>query len=75
MSLDTFKKRMADNVPGKIYVGGQCVDCDYCRAIAPENLARNDEGGYSYVKKQPKTPEEWELCRLAIEARLHGDDF
>jgi ferredoxin len=67
MSLDTFKKRMADNVPGKIYVGDQCLDCDLCRETAPENFARNDEGGYSYVKKQPETPEEMAQCREAIE--------
>jgi ferredoxin len=67
MSLETFQKRMADNVPGKVYVSDQCLDCDYCRQVAPENFARNDEGGYSYVKKQPETPEEWARCLEAIE--------
>ncbi|MCI0748314.1 MAG: ferredoxin [Verrucomicrobia subdivision 3 bacterium] len=67
MSLETFKKRMADNVPDKVYVGDQCLDCDLCREVAPENFARNDQGGYSYVKKQPETPEEWARCREAIE--------
>ena len=67
MSLDTFKTRMADNVAGKFYVGNQCLDCDLCRETAPANFTRNDEGGYSYVKKQPETPEELAACREAME--------
>ena len=66
MSLETFKRRMDDNVAGKFYVGDQCLDCDLCREVAPENFARNDEGGYSYVKKQPETAEEEARCREAI---------
>jgi ferredoxin len=66
MPLKDFKTRWADNVPGKFYVGNQCLDCDLCRATAPENFARNDEGGYSYVKKQPETAEELALCREAL---------
>jgi ferredoxin len=57
---------MADNVPGRFYVGGQCMDCDLCRAVAPEIFARNDAGGYSYVKKQPENPEEEARCRKAM---------
>jgi len=66
MSLDTFKTRMADNVAGMIYVGDQCLDCGLCRETAPANFARNGEGGYSYVKKQPETPEELAACREAM---------
>jgi ferredoxin len=66
MSFDTFKTRMADNVPGKFYIGDQCLDCDLCRETSPENFARNDAGGYSYVKKQPETPEEEARCREAM---------
>jgi len=56
---------MAENVAGKIYVGDQCLDCDLCREVGPENLARNNEGRYSYVKKQPETLEEKARCREA----------
>jgi ferredoxin len=66
MSLESFKNRMADNVTGKFYVGDCCTDCDLCREVAPANFARNDEGGYSYVKKQPATPEEESVCREAV---------
>jgi ferredoxin len=68
MSLDTFKRkrRWAENIPGKFYVSDQCLDCDYCREVAPENFARNDERGYSFVKKQPETQEELARCREAL---------
>lgn len=67
MSLDSFKTRMADNVAGQFYVGDQCLDCDLCREVAPANFTRNDDGGYSYIKKQPETPEELAACREAME--------
>lgn len=81
MSLESFKGRVADNVPGKFYVGDCCTDCDLCRETAPSNFARNDEGGYSFVKKQPETPEEDAACREAMEGcctetiRDDGDQF
>ena len=46
------------NVPGKFYVDQQCIDCDLCRETAPGSFSRYDEGGYSYVMKQPATEEE-----------------
>ncbi len=72
---------MTDNAPGKFYVGDQCLDCDLCRELAPENFARNDEGGYSYVKKQPENPDEEARCQEALEGcstgTIHsdGEDF
>ncbi|MBQ2731458.1 MAG: ferredoxin, partial [Opitutales bacterium] len=30
------------NVPGKWYVDTQCIDCDLCRASAPDFFGRND---------------------------------
>ncbi len=66
MSLGTFKNRMSENVRGKFYVGNQCLDCDLCRETAPDNFDRNHEGGYSFVKKQPETPDEEFLCREAM---------
>lgn len=66
MSLDTFRNRVVDNAFGKFYVGNQCLDCDLCREIAPENFARNNEGSYSYVKKQPESADEEARCREAV---------
>ena len=45
-----------DNVTGKYYVDNQCIDCDLCRETAPNNFKRNDDGGFSFVCKQPGTP-------------------
>ncbi len=56
-----------ENVPGKFYVDDQCIDCDLCRETAPGNFKRNDDGGHSYVYKQPETPEEETLCKEAME--------
>src|SRR5207247_11048009 len=59
--------RYAENVPGKFYVDNQCIDCDLCRETAPNNFKRNDDGGYSFVYKQPGTPEEEAQCKEAKE--------
>lgn len=66
-----------DNVAGKFYVDTQCIDCDVCRETAPNNFTRNDDGGYSYVQKQPENEEEVEQCQEAKEAcpvEAIGDD-
>ena len=65
------------NIPGKFYVDQQCIDCDLCRETAPEFFARNDDGGYSFVTKQPTTEEEIALCTEAKEGcpvEAIGDD-
>src|SRR5690348_11509968 len=59
--------KYAENVAGKFYVDDQCIDCDLCRETAPANFKRNDDGGHSYVYKQPETPEEEGLCKEAME--------
>jgi ferredoxin len=59
--------RYPENLPGKYYVDNQCIDCDLCRETAPSNFGRNDDGGYSYVFKQPTTPDEEKLCKEAME--------
>jgi Ferredoxin len=59
--------KWANNAPGKFYVDQQCIDCDLCRETAPGFFTRHDEGGYSYVHKQPTTEEEVALCMEALE--------
>jgi len=56
-----------ENAAGKFYVDEQCIDCDLCRETAPANSKRNDDGGHSYVYKQPESPEEEALCKEAME--------
>ncbi|MGE4232741.1 MAG: ferredoxin [Bacteriovoracia bacterium] len=62
------EKKWADNVQGKYYVDDQCIDCDACRTEAPENFTRNDSHGFSYVFKQPNSPEQETHCKTAMEA-------
>ena len=59
--------KYSDNITGKFYVDDQCIDCDLCRETAPANFTRNDDGGHSYVYKQPETPEEEALSKEAME--------
>jgi ferredoxin len=59
--------KYAENIAGKYYVDNQCIDCDLCRETAPDNFKRNDDGGYSFVYKQPASPEEEARCKEAKE--------
>ncbi|MGF1656204.1 MAG: ferredoxin [Verrucomicrobiales bacterium] len=56
-----------DNIDGKFYVDDTCIDCDLCRETAPENFKRNDDGGHSFVYKQPESEDEEKLCVEALE--------
>lgn len=60
--------KLPENVPGRYYVDTQCIDCDVCRDVAPENFTRYEDGGYSFVYKQPETKEEERRCQEALEA-------
>ncbi len=62
-----IENKYPENIEGSIYVDDQCIDCDLCRETAPENFTRDDDEGYSYVYKQPTTPEQEALCQEAIE--------
>ena len=60
--------RVPENQPGSYYVDTNCIDCDVCRDTAPSNFTRHDRGNYSFVFKQPQTPEELALCEEALMA-------
>ena len=69
--------RLPENVAGKYYVDTQCIDCDVCRVTAPGNFQREEEKGYSYVSRQPATPEEETRCQEAMDCcpvEAIGDD-
>ena len=69
--------RFDDNVSGRYYVDEECIDCNLCSEITPDNFTTNLQVGHDYVYKQPETPEEEELCREALEAcpvEAIGDD-
>lgn len=56
-----------ENVKGKFFVDSQCIDCDLCREVAPDNFGRNDAGGYSIVIKQPANQAEVSRCQEALD--------
>ncbi|MFT5906354.1 MAG: ferredoxin [Cryomorphaceae bacterium] len=56
------------NVTGKFYNDLSCIDCDFCREIAPNVFKRDDEEGESYVYRQPVTQEDLELAVEAMES-------
>ena len=56
-----------DNITGKYYCDDQCIDCDLCRETATDNFKRNEDGGYSFVYKQPENGVEEALCKEAME--------
>lgn len=58
--------RSSQNVAGRWYVDSACIDCDLCRETAPALFGRYDDGGYSFIQKQPQTDDE---IALAEEAR------
>ena len=62
-----IEEKYEDNVTGKFFVDEQCIDCDLCRETAPSCFTRNDDGGYSFVHKQPDNEEEEVQCREAME--------
>jgi len=58
--------RLPDNAPGKWYVDSSCIDCDVCRTTAPDNFEANEDEGYSFVSKQPESPDEEGQCEEAL---------
>jgi ferredoxin len=55
--MATLSERLPENLPGRYYVDASCIDCDQCRALAPQIFTRNDQG-LSFVSQQPTTSEE-----------------
>lgn len=69
--------KLSQNIAGKWYVDNRCIDCDLCRMTAPANFKRDETAGFSYVSKQPVTPEEEKFCIQAKEecpVEAIGDD-
>ncbi len=52
------KDKVPENVSGPYYNDTSCIDCGMCPEIAPQTFKRQEDGGYSYVYRQPTTLEE-----------------
>ena len=69
--------KVPENVPGRYYVDTQCIDCNLCRDMAPNNFAHQEEAGYAYVSRQPNNEDEEGLCGEAKDScpvEAIGDD-
>jgi len=69
--------KVSDNVEGSWYVDSNCIDCDLCRQNAPDNFARNEDEGYTFVCKQPANEEEEASMQDAMDecpVEAIGDD-
>jgi len=65
------------NSKGIYYVDRSCIACDHCWTAAPDSFAMDEDEGNAYVKNQPSTPDEVELCQDAMEGcpvESIGDD-
>jgi formylglycine-generating enzyme required for sulfatase activity/ferredoxin len=66
----------SENIFGAYYVDTSCIDCDLCRATAPNLFGRADDG-ISIVTKQPSDETENTLAREALKGcpvEAIGDD-
>ena len=63
--MATLTDRVPQNITGKYYVDSSCIDCDQCRAIAPDFFGRTDDG-MSFLKKQPVSAEEVALVEESL---------
>ncbi len=59
------QNRVPRSVPGEYYVDTECIDCDLCREVAPENFERDEDEGHSFVAKQPESDDERAQCEEA----------
>jgi ferredoxin len=66
---ETIKKHPL-NVEGKYYVDqNTCTWCATCVDTVPDNFKLEEQTDYeigAYVRKQPQTPAEEELCEQAV---------
>ncbi|MEJ2368237.1 MAG: ferredoxin [Acidobacteriota bacterium] len=69
--------KVEENTPGRWYVDENCIACDSCCAIAPDNFKMMDDGSYAFVFKQPENEEEEQACidaQAACPVEAIGDD-
>ena len=65
--MANISNKYPDNVAGRFFVDDQCIDCDLCRETAPDNFTRNEDGGFSYVYRQPTSGDQETQCKEAME--------
>lgn len=66
--MASLPERLTENAPGRYYVDATCIDCEQCRAMAPDIFARDPDTGLSFVQRQPATDDE----RALVEEIMAG---
>lgn len=60
--------RLPHNVDGEFFVDTSCIDCDTCRALAPEVFGRAADYEQSFVQRQPRRADERLRAAMALVA-------
>jgi len=68
LGMADHEDRNDKNVEGRFFNDYSCIDCGLCPEIAPNVFKRDDDEGYSFVFKQPNTPNDIALAREAVES-------
>ncbi len=61
------EKKNPQNVDGAYYTDSDCIACDSCSMIAPNNFKLSDDN-LSFVYKQPASQEEKDKVEEALSA-------
>jgi ferredoxin len=56
--MANFADRVPENASGRYYVDSSCIDCDQCRAMAPEFFSRQEDTGLTIVHCQPASADD-----------------
>lgn len=60
-----LNRKLAENVPGELFVDETCIDCDTCRELAPQTFG-SLRNGQSFVREQPSSEAEWRSALFAV---------
>lgn len=60
-------QRWEDNAAGAWYVDRECILCNICIQLSPENFSVSEAGDHDIVYKQPEGAQELALCEEALE--------
>lgn len=56
-----------ENIEGSFFVDNECIACDTCVSIAPENFVLTTDNDHAYVFKQPLNQDQTKKCHKALE--------
>ena len=65
--MENLSDLHVENVAGQFHVTDECIVCDKCFEIAPDNFRLSSDGSQSVVYRQPSNEEEEILAGEALE--------